>query len=148
MKVKDIMTKDLTAVSETTTLEEVARILSRGRYAGLPVVDDEQRVIGFISEKDLIESAFPGQLGGAVDMIFIRNWAQTYVRLSQVGERQVKDFMTREPVCVTEGDTDVHLAELMVREKKKIVPVVREGRLVGIVSRADLCRVLMEKKEK
>lgn len=147
MKVKDMMTRDLTAVTETTSLRNAAKMLSRRRLSGVPVVDEEQRIVGFISVKDIIESMFPAQFGLTTDIIFVRNWAQTYARLSQVGEQLVRDFMTREPVCVSEEDTDIQIAELMVREKRKILPVIRDKRLIGVISRADLCRALMEKKE-
>ncbi|MDI6822480.1 MAG: CBS domain-containing protein [Actinomycetota bacterium] len=143
MKIKEIMTRDLTAVSEDTTLKEAARIMARCRFSGLPVVDDEHRVMGIITEKDIIESAFPGRFG-RTDEFFVRDFAVLARRMIQVGERYVRDFMTKEAVCVTEDDTILNAAEIMLVRGLKILPVVREEKLVGVVSRAELCRSLME----
>lgn len=144
MKVKDFMTRDMTAVSEDTLLKDVARIMARHQLSGLPVVDKEQRVIGFISERDLIESAFPGRFSQD-DLFLAANFAQLAQQLSKVGEEsRARDFMTTTPECVTEETDEAALAELLIRHKHKIVPVVREEKLVGIVSRADLVRALIE----
>ncbi len=141
-QVKDIMTRDLTAVSESTALKEVADILAHHRFPGVPVVDEEQRVIGFVSEKDLISSAFPGQFGVSDDF-FVRDFAVLARQMSQAGESQVRDFMTRETICVREEDDLGYLAELMLSKGLKTIPVVRKGKLVGVVGRAELCQALM-----
>ncbi|MDO8885483.1 CBS domain-containing protein [Candidatus Oleimmundimicrobium sp.] len=146
MKAKDIMTKDLTSVTETATLKKVEELLSRSRLSGIPVVDDEGKIIGYISEKDIIESAFPA-LGMGTDMLFVRNWAKNFLRLSQVGESLVRDYMTREPVCVTEEASDFEIVEKMITNHRKVLPVIRDGKLVGIITRSNLTRALMEKKE-
>jgi CBS domain-containing protein len=147
LKVADMMTRDMTAVSETAPLRDVAKMLSRRRLGGVPVVDEEQHVVGYISVKDIIESVLPGQLSSTTNVIFVRNWAQTSARLSQAGEQLVRDFMSREPVCVSEEDTMVKIAELMVRDRKKVLPVLRDKKLIGVVTRADLCRALMNEDE-
>lgn len=147
MKVKDFMTRDLTTVSEDTLLKDVARIMARHRLSGLPVVDREQRVVGFISDRDLIESAFPGRFSRDSDFFMISNFAQLAQQLSKVGESEAKDFMTSSPQCVTEETDETTLAELMIRHKHKIVPVVRDEKLVGVVSRTNLVGALMEEKK-
>ncbi len=146
MKVKDMMIRDLTSVTDMATLKEVADMLSYSRLSGVPVVDDQGKVIGFISEKDIIESAFP-KVGMDTDMLFVRNWAQNYLRLSQVGESLVKDYMNQNPVCVEEDD-DEKVVKFMLSEHKKTLPVTRDEKLIGVVTRSNLCRVLMEKSDK
>ncbi len=145
-QVKDIMTRDLTAVSESNSLKEVVAILAHYRFSGVPVVDDEQRLTGFISEKDLISSAVPGQFR-ASDDFFPRDFASLASQMSQAGESQVRDFMTREAVYITEDEDISYLAELMLSKGLKTVPVVREKKLVGVVGRAELCRALMTEGE-
>ncbi len=147
MKAKDMMIRDLTSVTETTTLREVENLLYHSRLSGVPVVDNESKVIGYISEKDIIESAFPGAGMGA-GMLFVHNWAQTFLRLSQAGEGLVKDYMTKDPICVTEDENDAMVVEIMLSGHRKVLPVVRDEKLVGVITRSNLCRVLMKKENK
>ncbi len=145
-KVREIMIRDLTAVSENATLKEVAKILATRRLAGLPVVDENQKLAGFISEADIIHSIVPSH--AQKEEVFLRNFAELTRKLSQVGERKVKDHMSKNVESVSEDDDIYTLADLMLGKNYKSLPVVREGRLVGIVSRAEVCRDLMEEKEK
>lgn len=140
-KVRDIMIPDITAVSRNTTLRVAVKIMAHSRFTGIPVVDDEQKVIGFVSEKDIIMSFFPNQRES--DALFVRDFAYLASQVGQVDERQVKDIMTREAMTVTEDDDISYLAELMILKDLKIVPVVKKDRLVGIASRIELCQILI-----
>ncbi len=144
MNVKNFMIRDLTSVTEDTNLIDVAKILASHSVSGVPVVDLEHHVIGFISESDIIQSAFPGRFGQR-DEFVIHNYAQLYSQLSSVGQKLVKDFMSRDVVVVNEDMDEEEVAELMLNRNYKILPVVRDNRLVGVINRAQLCRVLMEK---
>ncbi len=136
------MVRDLTAVSPDATLRDVAKILARRRLAGLPVVNENQKLVGFISEADIIHSIVPSH--ARKEQMFIRNFAEMTRKLSQVGEKKVRDYMTQNVESVAEDDDIYTLADLMLGNNYKSLPVVREGRLVGIVSRAELARVMME----
>ena len=144
-RVKEFMIRDLTAVSPDATLRDAAKILARRRLAGLPVVDESQKLAGFISEADIIHSIVPSH--GQKEEMFLRNFAEMTRKLSQVGERKVRDHMTEKVESVSEDDDIYTLADLLLGRNYKSLPVVREGRLVGIVSRAEVCRVMMEEKE-
>lgn len=145
-KVKDIFTPDLTAVSENTTLRETARILARHRLTGVAVVDEKGKVIGFISEADLVHSAFPSRFGTADDFL-VHNFVHLAREMSQVGEKLVKDFMTEEVVYLTEDQTLAEAAELILGRGLKIVPVLREDKLIGWLERGKLCEALMKEGE-
>ncbi len=136
------MTRDLTAVSEDTTLKRVTAILDQHRFSGVPVVDANNSVIGFISEKDIINSACTGQFSTSDDL-FVRNFALIASQISEVGDRYVKDYMVRDVHSVTEDEDLTNLAEMMISKNLKYVPVVRNGRLVGMVSRTAVCRSLL-----
>jgi CBS domain-containing protein len=144
-RVREFMVRDLTAVSPDATLREVAKILARRRLAGLPVVDEKQRLVGFISEADIIHSIVPSH--GQKEQMFLRNFAELTRKMSQVGERKVRDYMTQNVETVREDDDIYALADLMLGNNYKSLPVVREGRLVGIVSRAEVARAMMEETE-
>jgi CBS domain-containing protein len=112
MKVVDVMTNNVITITEHETKQQAARLLSHHRISGLPVVNDEHMVIGVVTEYDVISKE--GQLVG--------------------------EIMTRGVISVT-PDTELdEVSHLLVHERIKRVPVLDEGKLVGIVSRADLVR--------
>lgn len=145
MKAKDVMVRDVVAVSTTTPVREAARMMVDHRVSGLPVVDPESRVVGIVSEGDLMHRAETGTerrrswwleaLAGAEEL------ARDYV-LSHA--RKVGDVMTRRVISASE-ETDLgQLAALMDRHRIKRIPIVRDGHLVGIVSRADLVKAYLQ----
>lgn len=144
-KVKDIMIRDITAVKKDTTLRELAKLLARRRVSGLPVVDADQKLVGFISEADIINSFMPSYTRGAE--VFLPNFVELTRKMSKAGEKQVLDYMSEKVASVSEEDDIYTLSDLMLGKNYKIVPVVREGRLVGLVSRTEVFRDLMEEKE-
>ena len=113
MPVKEIMTKDVITVPLSTPVREVANLLSEKNVSGLPVVDDEGRVLGVISELDVV-----GRQGATA-----------------------ADIMSRGVISVTE-ETDVdEVLHLFLNQRIRRVPVLSDGQhLIGIVSRSDLVR--------
>lgn len=112
MKVKDVMTTKVITVTENQTRQQAARLLSRHRISGLPVVNADDIVIGVVTEYDII---------------------------SKEG-KTVGEIMTRGVISVS-ADTDLQdMSHILVHERIKRLPVLDQGKLVGIVSRADLVR--------
>jgi CBS domain-containing protein len=112
MNVVDVMTTNVITITAQQSKQQAARLLSQHRISGLPVVNDEQLVIGIVTEYDVI---------------------------SKEG-KTVGEIMSRGVISVT-PDTDLdEVGHLLVHERIKRVPVLDKGKLVGIVSRADLVR--------
>jgi CBS domain-containing protein len=144
-KVKDFMTRDLTSVTEDTPLKEVAELLALRELSGIPVVNKENEVTGFISEKDIISSIFPEQVKiENPDVIGFTNLSQVVKKLTQVGQAMVKDYMSKTVISVKEETPAADVAELMLQKDLKRLPVVRNKRLVGIIDRASLSHILLE----
>ncbi|NQU18350.1 MAG: CBS domain-containing protein [Candidatus Saganbacteria bacterium] len=144
-KVRDFMTRDLTSVTEETKLKDVAELLSMRALSGVPVVDHENRVVGYISEKDVILSMFPEKVKiENPDVIGLTNLTQVINRLGRVGDAKVADYMDKNIHIVSEGTSTSDLAEIMLQKDLKRVPVVRNRRLVGIVDRSSLSCILLE----
>ncbi|KPJ64080.1 hypothetical protein AMJ44_13425 [candidate division WOR-1 bacterium DG_54_3] len=144
-KVSDFITRDLTSVTEDTPLKEVAEVLSLRGLAGIPVVNKENMVTGWISEKDLITSIFPEKVKiENPDVIGFMNLSQVVKKLTQVGHAMVKDYMSKTVYLVKEDAPASDVAELMLQKDLRRVPVVRDKRLVGVVDRASLSRILLE----
>lgn len=141
MKVREIMTKDLTAIERDVPIQELIFILENAEMPNMPVVDDEGKLVGFISEKDVIRAALPGYFELLHSASFIPDMNQLSKKLAQIANDPVEKYMHREVYYVTEDDDDLRAADLIIRRGVKNLPVVNsDGRLVGRVRRIDLLR--------
>jgi len=141
MKVREIMTRDLTAVERDVPVRELIFILDNAEIPNVPVVDDEGVLIGFISEKDLIRAALPGYFEMLHSSSFIPDMNQLASKLEEIADEPLEKYMRPDVLSVTVEDDDLRAADLIIRKGVKNVPVVDgEGRLVGRVRRIDLLR--------
>ncbi len=140
ISVGSVMTHNVFYVTAFTDLRKAAGLLTVNHISGMPVVDDENRVIGVISEAD-ISSA----LGGTKKVSFARQ-ILSRLRPAQQAEALVKDVMSSPPIT-TEADADVKevAAVLDMRRIKRLPVVDNQGKLVGIVSRGDIVRTVGRK---
>jgi CBS domain-containing protein len=143
MRAIDIMTSEVITVGENATVPEAAKLMAERGISAVPVVDNESRVIGMVSEGDLLHRAETGterRRSWWLDMVSSTNkLAGEYIK-SHSGK--VKDVMTRDVLSVTEETPVADIAVLLETNRIKRVPVVRDGKIVGIVSRANLVRAL------
>jgi CBS domain-containing protein len=141
VKVREIMTKDLTAVEKDIPVRELIFILNNAEMPNVPVVDEDGKLIGFISEKDLIRAALPGYFEMLHSTSFIPDMNQLSRKLAQIADEPIDKFIQTTVMSVTEDDDDLQAADLIIRKGVKNVPVVdADGRLVGRVRRIDLLR--------
>jgi len=144
MKVREIMTKDLTSCEKDVSVRELIFILDSAGIPNIPIVDEEERVIGYISEKDLIKAALPGYFEMLHTASFIPDLNQISKKLAQIADDPVEKYMQHNAIVVTEDDDDLQAADLIIRKGTKSLPVVdSEGRLVGKVKRIDLLHHLL-----
>jgi CBS domain-containing protein len=144
MQARDIMSTDVFTVRPDTTVRDVAAMLLSRYVSAMPVVDEEGRVLGIVSEGDLIRRAEAGtgrrrswwlELLAGTDAL-ARDYLKEHGRL-------VEDIMTSPVVSVTEDTSAAEIAEILDSRRIKRVPVLRNGKVVGIVSRADLIRGML-----
>lgn len=146
MKAKDILTKNVQVLNKDDTVEKVARILIKNKISGLPVVDEERKVIGMVSEGDLvfqqkkiISPTFISFLDGVIQL-----GHQKYINeLKKIAAYKVEDIMTKNVYSV-HLDTSINdISSLMVDKKINRVPVVDdEKKLKGIITRSDIIKNL------
>jgi CBS domain-containing protein len=147
MHAADVMTTEVVTVGPDTSVQAVAKLLSERGISGVPVVDTADRLIGIVSEGDLLHRV---EIGTERPIGRRRSWwldrvasdedlARDYVKSHG---RTAKDVMTQEVVSVTETTDLAEVAMLLETKRIKRVPVLRDGKLVGIVSRANLVRAL------
>jgi CBS domain-containing protein len=152
MKVREIMTTDVVSVKRDTSVNEVAKVMGARDISGVPVVDDAGGVVGIVTELDLIlrntELDVPRFLQ-ILDLgrIPLELPGQYQHRLRHMLGTRAEDVMSHEVVSIGPDDGVEALADLMVKRRVNPVPVVEGGRLVGIVSRADLIDMMAAEME-
>lgn len=144
-----IMTKNVISVSPNDEIEKAARLLLEHKISGMPVVDEESRVVGIISEGDLVireqevkAPAFSEILGG---VIFLESQKRFFEELKKTIALTVDELMSRKVYTVNEEAPLEQIATLMSKKAVNRVPVVDgNNKLVGIVTRQDIIRQLAE----
>jgi CBS domain-containing protein len=145
MNACDVMTTNVITVKPNQTMQELAEVLLVNRISGVPVVDDSGKLVGIISEGDLLRRADEGVWPKAWGPPPRRGW----IKLLMDGEvldtefvtqrgRKVADIMTREIISAKPETSVSDIAALLVRHRVKRLPIVQDGKIVGIVSRANL----------
>jgi CBS-domain-containing membrane protein len=133
--VRDVMTTTVVAVRRDATFKEMAATLRRYRVSALPVIDDAGRVIGVVSEADLLAKEALADPGVVAEVLHHKD-----VRKAE--GLTAGDLMTRPPVTASPGDPVEQAARMMHFMRVKRLPVVDSGgQLVGIVSRSDVLAV-------
>ena len=144
LTVRDVMTTPVFSVAPSTPLKEVARLLVEHRISGVPVVDDDGTVLGVVSEADFLLKA-----GG--HEIARRRWfgrimgdsQEAATRHTKLGAITAGESMTTPAATIEVGRSTTAAATMMVDLDVNRLPVVEDGKLVGIVSRADLVRAFV-----
>src|SRR5690348_2151804 len=147
MRAIDVMTTNVITTVPDASVQAVALLLSERGISGVPVVDAGGRVIGIVSEGDLLHRAETGterrterrRARWLDSLASDQDLARDYVKSHG---RTAKDIMTREVITIDETTELSDVADLLETKKIKRVPVMRDGKLVGIVSRANLVRAL------
>ena len=145
MRAIDVMTPNVITVDPDASVQRLAELLSERGISGAPVVDSTGSMIGIVSEGDLLHRTELGteRRHGPRTSWWLEHYAsglaQDYVKSHG---RKVKDIMTREVVTVTEETDLAEVATLLETHRIKRVPVMRDEKIVGIVSRSNLVRAL------
>jgi CBS domain-containing protein len=137
MKVKDAMTAEVRAVRADQSLKEVASILAEHRISGLPVIDDDRTVLGVVSEGDIVLKEL-AEVPHGLQRLFHRREAtqlESKVEARTAGEAMSAPAIVAEPFWLVS-----QAAELMIEHGVKRLPVVEDGKLVGMLTRFDLVR--------
>lgn len=147
LKVKDIMTKELITVSPDTEIAQATKLLLENRINGIPVTDETGKLVGILCQSDLISQqkklpipSFFTFLDGLITLTSIK---QIEKQVQKIAAITVSQAMTPNPVTV-QTDTDIEkVAALMVDKNFHTLPVVDEGKLVGIVGKEDILKTLI-----
>jgi len=150
VKAGDIMTRDVAVVHPEMSLLQAVKLMVQRRISGMPVVDDAGTILGMMSEGDLVRwhEGYTERQARWLDMLAEgSDLAPIFLEGIREQHRKVHSVMARGAITVTEDTPARDIARLMYVKNIKRVPVVRDGKLVGIVARSDLVRALAQKLE-
>jgi len=144
MNAGDIMVKDVVSVGPETPVREVASLMLERRISGVPVVDGERRVLGVVSEGDLIRrpeiGTYQSPTGWLTVFLSQEDSARDFVKTHGLLASEV---MSRPAICVAPETPLAEVVRLLDRHRVKRLPVVERGQLAGLVTRAELLRALV-----
>lgn len=138
MKAADVMSTGAAVVQSDATLTEAARLMAEHRISGLPVVDGQDKLVGIITENDFLRAG-TGQKPLLIELL----GGSVKDAASALTSRKVQDLMSKEPVTVGVDTPVDEIVALMTKHNIRRLPVVGQGKVVGIVSRANLLVALL-----
>ncbi len=145
MQAKDIMKSPVFTVRSQQTLAEVSALFEAEGISGAPVVDDQDRLVGVISETDVLKwtqrltmSNYRDPFAWASPHSSVEEMASFRQGLCEAGTARVSEAMSSKVLTCAEQDSLEDISRLMVRRNVNRVPVVRDGKVVGIITRGDM----------
>lgn len=150
MLAKEIMTKEVFTVHENDTVEDAMKILLDKDVSGVPVVDDDYKVVGIVTEGDLIYKSknfhFPLYYSIFDSYIFLENPSMIEEQLEKMTGYKISDVMTKNVYTAMEDATVNDLSTIMTNKDVNRIPIVdSENKLLGIVARKDIIKSYIEK---
>lgn len=141
---KDMMERDVITIRKGASIEEALRLMAENNISGLPVVDTEGNLVGMISETDVL---LKGQGStSAPRMALYGLWVMPDELVEEIYRRSrgtlVEDAMTPKVITFTEESAVTDIARVMIEHNINRVPIVRDGKVVGIISRSDIVRAM------
>lgn len=149
MKVSEIMTRNVASITVEATVEDAAKLLLERNISGVPVVDKGGNLVGIITHKDLLYKNMnpdtPAMLEILGGFVYLGGVDRYNEELKKLVGTKVSDVMTRDVVTADVNDTTAEVAQLMVHNGINRVPIVKDGQMVGIVSRSDIVKSMVIK---
>ena len=143
---KDVMIKDVKTVKPKDTVKYAAKYFVDSKIGGAPVVDDDGRLVGLISESDLISQDakvhFPTYIHLLDSYIFIESTKRFEESLKRAAAATVEELMAKDVVTVSPDATIEQVSTLMVDKHIGRIPVVDDDKVVGIITKGDIVRTL------
>ena len=146
-RAKDIMTTDVIVANKNDIIANVANLLIKEKIGGLPVVDEENKVVGIISETDIMKKEShvdsPRMLNFILGIIFLDDMNKFEDEMRAIAAYKVEDLMSKDIITVNENDTFDYVANVMINKSINRVPVVDENNfLKGIICRYDIIKAM------
>jgi CBS domain-containing protein len=143
MRVFELMKTHVIKTLPDATLHDAVDMMDLYQVSGLPVVDSGERLLGIVTEYDVIQALLP-QFAEAAESGAPDRHADFQTLVERVKKKTVEQVMSKPAVAIDEDADVLEAAQVMVTRRFKRLPVTHKGRLVGIISRIDICQALLE----
>ena len=147
LKAKDIMTTDIVSVRGTTPVSELAELLTSNNISGAPVLDDDDKVIAVVTESDLIDQSKKLHIPTVVTILdsvfYLENPDKMEAEMKKIAGSKVSEICSRSPKTVSSDTKLDEIATIMAEENIHTLPVLEEGKLVGIIGKKDIIKTLI-----
>lgn len=144
---QEIMTTEVITVTVETTVIELAKKLAENNIGGVPVLDDNQNLIGVVTESDLIDQKkkvhIPTVFTIMDSVFYLENPDKMEKEMKKIAGSTVGDIYTKNPITVNESTTLDEIATIMAEKAVHTLPVVRENNLVGVIGKQDIIKTLI-----
>jgi len=127
ISITEIMSKDIVTIEQEAPIYEALDLLSKRKISGIPVINEQNNIVGILTEKDVLKILIDKNLGV---------------------KTTVSQYMTREVICFTEDDNAFDICKFFIRSNIRRVPILKDGKIVGIVSRRDIVELILEAQRK
>lgn len=147
LKAKDIMTTDIISVRGTTPVSELAKLLTSNNISGAPVLDDDDKVIAVVTESDLIDQSKKLHIPTVVTILdsvfYLENPDKMEAEMKKIAGSKVSEICSGSPKTVSSDTQLDEIATIMAEENIHTLPVLEEGKLVGIIGKKDIIKTLI-----
>jgi len=141
MKVSEIMSKDVVSVKPDDNAKEALALLSKMQISGLPVINEQNKLVGMFTEKEVLAAILPSYVERVGRFMYRENPKAIRHKISQLINAKVKDIMRREVATIAEDATLCEVARVMLIQKIRRLPVLnKEKKVIGIVAREDVIK--------
>jgi len=149
MKVKDVMSKDIVSIKPDDNAREALELLMKMEISGLPVIDENGKLVGMFTEKDILKNTLPSYLEKVGKFVYEENPKSTRRKLQHLDHMKVSQLMRKDVVTTTDDTTLCEVARIMLMEKARRIPVVDKATklVVGIIARGDVLKALAKEAE-
>jgi CBS domain-containing protein len=145
MKISEIMIRNVYTVKPTDTVKKAALILYAHRITGVPVVNDENEVIGIISEKDILKAMYPEASEFHQQPLSNMDFEEMEDRYKDVARMKVEDLMVKNVITLPPDTPILKAASIMIINNIRRIPVVEDKKLVGIISQGHIHQAIFKR---
>ncbi len=148
MRVKDIMVRDIRTIPSDMNVKEALELLFKYEISGLPVVDNEKKLVGMFTEKDVLSYILPSYIEKVGRFIYEEDPKSTKKKFQELASVKVSQLMRKTVVSTTEDTNLSEAARIMLTQKARRLPVVdTSGKIIGIVARCDVLKAIAKQTE-
>jgi len=145
MKVKEIMTKNVTSILPEINTKEALGLLLKMQISGLPVIDEKNKLVGMFTEKDILKNILPSYIERVGRFVYEENPKSIKKKFEGLANLPVSQLMRKDVITVNEDASLCEVAHLMLTQKIRRIPVLdNQKRTVGIVAREDIIKAYVK----